>query len=68
MATGGGTGAGAMMAVALSVAVFAALALIVVGIRRLLRGPGERLRAGLMVGAGVVLLINVWLAAPLSLT
>ncbi|MGI4881305.1 MAG: hypothetical protein ACRYG4_27910 [Janthinobacterium lividum] len=57
-----------MMAVALSVAVFAALALIVVGIRRLLRGPGERLRAGLMVGAGVVLLINVWLAAPLSLT
>lgn len=52
-----------LLAVLLSLAVLAALVLIGVGGRALATGRGDRLKAGLMVGAGVVLLVNVWLNA-----
>ena len=51
------------MPVLLSAAVLAALALIGVGGHALVTGRGDRLKAGLMVGAGLVVLVNVWLAA-----
>ncbi len=50
-----------MIAAMLSLGVLAALVLIGVGGRALLTGQGDRLKAGLMIGAGVVVLINVWL-------
>ena len=52
-----------MIAVLLSLGVLAGLVLIGVGGRALATGQGDRLKAGLMVGAGVVILINVWLYA-----
>ena len=52
-----------MIAVLLSLGVLAGLVLIGVGGRALATGKGDRLKAGLMVGAGVVVLINVWLYA-----
>jgi len=59
-------GAGDMMAVALSFAVLAAFALIGVGAWGVVRAKGERLKPALMIGAGIVVLLNVWLyAAPL---
>jgi len=54
---------GGLVAVMLSLGVLAALAMIAVGVRALVTGRGDRLKAGLMVGAGVVVLINVWLYA-----
>jgi len=54
---------GGFAAVMLSLGVLAALAMIAVGVRALVTGRGDRLKAGLMVGAGVVVLINVWLYA-----
>lgn len=50
-----------MMAGLLSMGVLAGLALIGVGSWALARRRGDRLKAGLMVGAGIVVLINVWL-------
>ncbi|MBV8971024.1 MAG: hypothetical protein JO290_01900 [Sphingomonadaceae bacterium] len=47
------------MTLLLSLAVLAALALIGVGLRALATGRGDRVRAGLMVAAGVIVLINV---------
>ena len=52
-----------MIAVLLSLGVLAGLVLIGVGGRALATGQSDRLKAGLMVGAGVVTLINVWLYA-----
>lgn len=45
----------------LGLAVLAALALAGVGGWALATGRGDRLKAGLMIGAGIVVLINVWL-------
>ena len=45
----------------LSLGVLAGLILIGFGIRGLVKRDIDRLKAGLMVGAGVVVLINVWL-------
>ncbi len=51
---------GAMSAL-LGVAVLAALVLIAVGGQALATRRGDRLKAALMVAAGVVVLVNVWL-------
>lgn len=51
------------MPVLLSLGVLAALVLIGAGGRALATGQGDRLKAGLMVAAGVVVLVNVWLYA-----
>ncbi len=56
--TGASDGIGAAL---LGLGVLAALALIAVGGRALVTRRGDRLKAALMVGAGVVVLINVWL-------
>ena len=45
-----------------ALAAVASLALIGVGCRGLLRPRGSRVRPGLMVAAGLVTLLNVWLA------
>ncbi len=50
-----------MMPVLLSLGVLAGLLLGGFGIWALAAGYGDRLKAGLMVGAGVVVLLNVWL-------
>ena len=50
-----------MMATLLALGVLAGLILGGFGIWALATGSGDRLKAGLMVGAGVVVLINVWL-------
>jgi len=50
-----------MMPALLSLGVLAGLLLGGFGIWALVTGYGDRLKAGLMVGAGVVVLINVWL-------
>lgn len=52
-----------MIATLLSLGVVAGLVLIGFGFRGLIRRDIERVKAGLMVGAGVVVLINVWLYA-----
>jgi hypothetical protein len=50
----------------LSLGALAGLLLVGFGVWALATGYGDRLKAGLMVGAGVVVLINVWLyATPL---
>ena len=55
-----------MMATLLSLGVLAGLLLAGFGCWALVTGYGDRLKAGLMIGAGVVVLINVWLyATPL---
>ncbi len=50
-----------MMPALLSLGVLAGLLLGGFGIWAFVTGYGDRLKAGLMVGAGVVVLINVWL-------
>ena len=50
-----------MMPALLSLGVLAGLLLGGFGLWALVTGYGDRLKAGLMVGAGVVVLINVWL-------
>ena len=50
-----------MIATLLSLGVLAGLLLGGFGVWALATGYGDRLKAGLMVGAGVVVLINVWL-------
>ena len=50
-----------MMPALLSLGVLAGLLLGGFGIWALVTGYADRLKAGLMVGAGVVVLINVWL-------
>ncbi len=52
-----------MMATLLGLGVLAAFALIGFGVRGLIVGDIDRLKAGLMVGAGVAVLVNVWLYA-----
>ncbi len=52
-----------MIATLLSLGVLAGLLLAGFGIWMLVTGFGDRLKAGLMIGAGVVVLINVWLYA-----
>lgn len=52
-----------MMATLLSLGALAGLLLGGFGIWALITGYGDRLKAGLMIGAGVVVLINVWLYA-----
>jgi hypothetical protein len=47
----------------LSLGVLAGLVLIGFGVRGLIVRDIDRLKAGLMVGAGVAVLINVWLYA-----
>lgn len=55
-----------MMPALLSVAVLAALALMLVGTIAVVRRRGDRLKGWLLIGAGAVLLANVWLyAAPM---
>ncbi len=54
---------GGAVALLLSLAVLAALALIGAGARALWTGRGDRVKAGLMIAAGVVVLVNVWLYA-----
>lgn len=55
-----------MIETLLSLGALAGLLLGGFGIWALFTGYGNRLKAGLMVGAGVVVLINVWLyATPL---
>ena len=50
-----------MMPALLSLGVLAGLLLGGFGLWALVTGYGDRLKAGLMVGAGVVVLINAWL-------
>lgn len=50
-----------MIATLLSLGVLAGLLLTGFGLWALATGYGDRLKAGLMAGAGVVVLINVWL-------
>ncbi len=50
-----------MMPALLSLGVLAGLLLWGFGIWAFVTGYGDQLKAGLMVGAGVVVLINVWL-------
>lgn len=50
-----------MIPTLLSLGVLAGLLLAGFGCWALVTGYGDRLKAGLMVGAGVVVLINVWL-------
>ncbi|QYE34256.1 MULTISPECIES: hypothetical protein [Sphingosinicellaceae] len=50
-----------MIETLLSLGALAGLLLAGFGIWALVTGYGNRLKAGLMVGAGVVVLINVWL-------
>ena len=50
-----------MIAMLLSLGVLAGLMLAGFGAWALITSYGDRLKAGLMVGAGVVVLINVWL-------
>lgn len=52
-----------MMATLLSLGALAGLLLGGFGMWALATGYGDRLKAGLMIGAGVVVLINVWLYA-----
>ncbi len=52
-----------MIATLLSLGVIAGLLLGGFGIWALVTGYGDRLKAGLMIGAGVVVLVNVWLYA-----
>ena len=52
-----------MIATLLSLGVVAGLLLAGFGGWALATGYGDRLKAGLMIGAGVVVLINVWLYA-----
>jgi hypothetical protein len=49
-----------MMQAAITAAMFAAFALIGTGIWMLVKRIGTRLKAGLMIGAGVVTIFNVW--------
>ena len=49
-----------MTDVLVTIAMLAALALIVTGGWMLVKGVGTRLKAGLMIGAGVVTIFNVW--------
>ncbi len=51
-----------MIRAALTAAMLAALALIVTGGWMLARGVGTRLKAGLMIAAGLVTIFNVWVA------
>ncbi len=51
-----------MMQAALTAAMLAALVLIVTGGWMLARGVGTKLKAGLMIAAGVVTIFNVWVA------
>jgi len=44
----------------ITIAMFAALALIVTGGWMLAKGIGTRLKAGLMIAAGLVTIFNVW--------
>ena len=50
-----------MMQAALTAAMFAAFALVGTGVWMLVRGVGTRLKAGLMIAAGVVTIFNVWI-------
>ncbi len=50
-----------MMATLLSLGALAGLLLAGFGVWALATGYGDRLKATLMVGAGVVVLINIWL-------
>nr|WP_295660139.1 hypothetical protein [Polymorphobacter sp.] len=50
-----------MIETLLSLGALAGLLLAGFGIWALVTGYGDRLKAGLMVGTGVVVLINVWL-------
>lgn len=55
-----------MIETLLSLGALAGLLLVGFGVWALATSYGDRLKAGLMVGAGVVVLINVWLyATPL---
>ena len=49
-----------MTDVLVAVAMFAAFALIGTGLWMLAKGVGTRLKAGLMIAAGVVTIFNVW--------
>ena len=49
-----------MMQAALTAAMFAAFALIGTGVWMLAKRVGTRLKAGLMIAAGVVTIFNVW--------
>lgn len=50
-----------MMQAALTTAMFAAFALIGTGVWMLVKRVGTRLKAGLMIAAGVVTIFNVWI-------
>ena len=50
-----------MMQDVLTAAMFAAFALVGTGVWMLVRGVGTRLKAGLMIAAGVVTIFNVWI-------
>lgn len=50
-----------MMQAALTAAMFAAFALIGTGVWMLVKRVGTRLKAGLMIAAGVVTIFNVWI-------
>lgn len=63
MGTRGATGVDLVIATLLSLGVIAALVLIGVGGWALATRRGDRLKASLMVGAGLVVLVNVWLYA-----
>lgn len=52
-----------MMPALLSLGVLAGMLLGGFGVWALATGYGDRVKAGLMVGAGMVVLINVWLYA-----
>ena len=50
-----------MIQAALTAAMFAAFALIGTGVWMLVKRVGTRLKAGLMIAAGVVTIFNVWI-------
>ena len=54
------TGDGAMMQAAITAAMFAAFALIGTGAWMLAKRVGTKLKAGLMIAAGVMTIFNVW--------
>ncbi|QXQ05227.1 hypothetical protein KX816_13215 [Sphingosinicellaceae bacterium] len=49
-----------MTDILVAVAMFAAFALIGTGLWMLAKGVGTRVKAGLMIAAGVVTIFNVW--------
>jgi hypothetical protein len=53
------------VSILLTLAVLGAFALMVGGVVLIRRGPAQRLKGGLMIGAGVITLLNIYSFATL---